>query len=68
MNTMTFEETVLFAKLLAYALGDRSISLDQLDKESAFVFLKRMADQRYGWTEQQKEQYKALVDTCLHLI
>ena len=30
--------------------------------------LKRMADQKWYWTTQQKEQYKALVDICKQLM
>ena len=64
MYGLTLEEIMLCAKIFAYAMGDKSISLNQLDKDSAVALLKRMADQNWNWTKQQKEQYKALLDTC----
>jgi hypothetical protein len=44
--------------------GDSSVKLTNLEKEMAFSMLKRNADRRIDWTEQQKEQYKELVDIC----
>ena len=64
MYGMTIDEMMLCAKIFAYAMGDRSVSVTQLDKDAAYGMLKRMADQRWDWTEAQKEQYKALVDAC----
>ncbi len=64
MYGMTFDEMMLCAKIFAFAMGDRSVSMTQLDKDAACAMLKRMADQRWDWTEAQKEQYKALVDAC----
>lgn len=64
MYKLTFEEMMLFAKILAYISGDRSISLNQIDRDSAIAVLKRMADQRMDWNEQQKEQFKSMVDIC----
>ena len=58
---MTINEILLFAKILAFASGDRSVTVTDLDKEMATEALKRMADQRMDWTEQQREQYKLLV-------
>ena len=68
MYRMTLEETMLTAKIFAYAIGDINISLNQLDKDSAVSMLKRMADQRWDWTEGQKKQFKDLVDTCKQLM
>lgn len=59
---MTINEILLFAKILAFASGDRSVTVTDLDKEMATEALKRMADQRMDWTEQQREQYKLLVE------
>ena len=59
---MTINEILLFAKILAFASGDRTVTVTDLDKKMATEALKRMADQRYDWTEQQREQYKLLVD------
>ncbi len=67
MYKMTLEEMMLCAKVFAYAMGDRSISLNQTDKDFAVSMLKRMADQRWDWTEEQKSQFKALVDVCKQL-
>ena len=64
MYGLSIEEAILFAKVLAYAMGDRSISLSQLDKGAAFDLLKKMADCKWNWTEAQKEQYKCLVEIC----
>lgn len=68
MYGMTLEEAMLCAKLFAYAMGDRSISLSQIDKDSAFALLKRMTDQKWNWSEQQKKQYKVFVDICKNLL
>ena len=59
---MAINEILLFAKILAFASGDRSVTVTDLDKEMATEALKRMADQRMDWTEQQREQYKLLVE------
>ena len=67
MYRMSLEEMMLCAKIFAYAMGDRSVSLRKADKESAVNMLKRMADQRWDWTDQQKQQYKMLVDVCKQL-
>lgn len=68
MNSLSLEELMLCAKLFAYAMGDRSITLNQMDKDLAVIMLKRMADQKWNWTEQQKVQYKMWLDTCKHLM
>ena len=59
---MTINEILLFAKILAFASSDRTVTVTDLDKKMAADTLKRMADQRLDWTEQQREQYKMLVD------
>ena len=67
MDKLTFDEAMLLAKAVAYALGDRSVSFNNVDKELAVSRLKKIADQRLDWTLQQKEQYKALLDICSEL-
>lgn len=67
MDKLTFDEAMLLAKAVAYALGDRSVSFDNADKELAVSRLKKIADQRPDWNVQQKEQYKALLDICSEL-
>ena len=64
MYNISMEEMMLFAKIFAYAMGDKSISLNQIDKDAAFSVLNRMADQKWNWTEQQKANYKALLEAC----
>lgn len=51
MYQMTIDEILILAKITAYAFGDKSISLTQIDKDMAVDMLKRMADQRWDWTE-----------------
>ena len=67
MDKLTFDEAMLLAKAVAYALGDRNVSFNNADKELAVSRLKKIADQRLDWTLQQKEQYKALLDICSEL-
>lgn len=64
MYGLDVDDAILFAKVLAYAMGDRSISLSQLDREAAFDLLKKMAECKWNWTEAQKEQYKCFVEIC----
>ena len=59
---MTINEILLFAKILAFASGDRTVTVTDLDKKMAADTLKRMADQRFDWNPQQRQQYKMLVD------
>ena len=35
MYGMTFDEMMLCAKIFAFAMGDRSVSMTQLDKDAA---------------------------------
>lgn len=62
MCNLTFDEMVLYAKILAYMMGDASIVLSDKDKDIALSLLKKMIDQRIDMTEQQKEQFKFSVD------
>lgn len=59
---LTINEILLFAKILAYTSGDRTVTVTDIDKKMAAEALKRMADQRMDWTLEQREQYKMLVD------
>lgn len=63
---MTIEEMLLFAKILAFVFGDKSVELTDTDKELAFETLKKMTDRRLDMTEQQKQQFKLLVEYCKH--
>lgn len=64
---MTINEILVFAKILSFASGDRNVIITDADKKMAAEALKRMADQRFEWTEQQKQQYKMLVDVIEQL-
>lgn len=64
MYCMTLEEIMLCAKIFAVAMGNKSIAITRVDKDAAVNMLKRMADQSWNWTEQQKEYYKFMVDIC----
>ena len=67
MNSLTYDEAILFAKAVAYILGNRTISFDDADKELAVSRIKKIVDQRNDWNEQQRDQYKALVDICAEM-
>jgi hypothetical protein len=60
MNELS--EFVCLAKVLARAMGDRTITISNAEQDAASETLKRMAEQSNGWTEEQKEIYKILVD------
>ncbi len=57
-----FNNLKLYAKIYAFAMGDRTVSLDLIAKDAIGCMLKRMADQKWTWSYQQKEYYKSLVD------
>ena len=64
MYNMTFEEMILFAKIVAYVSGDKSAVLTNRDKDMAFDTLKKMTDGRCDMTEQQKKEFKKVIDLC----
>lgn len=64
---MTITEILIFAKILAAISGDRTVAVTDLEKKIAADALKRIADQRIDWTQQQKAQYKTLVDVAERL-
>jgi len=64
---MTITEILIFAKILAAISGDRTVAVTDLEKKIAADALKRIADQRIDWTQQQKAQYKTLVDVVERL-
>jgi hypothetical protein len=59
---MSITEILIFAKILAAVSGDRTITVTSVEKRIAADALKRIADQRFDWTQGQREQYKMLVD------
>lgn len=60
---MSFFELTCCNKLYAAALGyiDRN-SVTEHEAKVALEVLKRMAENRDDWTEEQKEQYKKLIE------
>lgn len=59
---MNITEILIFAKILAAVSGDRTVMVTSVEKKIAADVLRRMADQRFNWTQAQREQYKMLVD------
>ncbi len=64
MYVMNLEESMLCARIFAYSIGDRCVSLNQIDKDATVAMLKRLADQRWDWNEQQKQEFKGLLEFC----
>lgn len=64
---MTITEILIFAKILALVSGDRSVKVTDVEKKIATDALRRIADQRMDWTQEQREQYKKLVDVVEQL-
>lgn len=58
----TFGEFLSFAKVFAMAFGNNQITITDAERESAFEFLKSMADQSNSWSQEDKEYYKMMVD------
>lgn len=63
MNPLTFGEMIGFAKVYSVCLGALSPStVSKQEKELAVEAMKKIADDRRDWTEEQKMLYKALAD------
>ena len=65
---MTPYEMLCVTKIFYAAMGmmdKRCVSRDEI--EIACAVLKKMADQRYDWNDQQKNSYKFLVDFAKEL-
>lgn len=63
VNNITFEELICFSKVYSVLLGMTSpLSVSKYEKDLAYEAIKKMADNRYDWTHEQKELYKLLVD------
>lgn len=60
-------QILLFAKILAYVSGDRSVTITDAEMEMAAGVLRRIADQRFDWTQEQREQYKAMVSIVRYM-
>jgi hypothetical protein len=57
-----FGKIISLAKVFAMARGDRTITISKEERDAAFEWLKVLADHGNGWTEEQKEYYKMMVD------
>lgn len=54
---------ICFSKAYCALLGLTSpLSVSKCEKDLAYEAIKKMADNRYDWTHEQKELYKLLVD------
>ncbi len=62
MYDMSADELLLVAKIFAHVMGNPTVAISDLDKESAKVLIKKMADQRYDWAPNQKDTFKKFVD------
>ena len=63
MNEMTFEEIVSFAEVFSVFTGLASpMSVTKQEKALAFEAMKKLADRRNDWTQEQKDLYKALAE------
>lgn len=60
---MTFYQLTCYTKLYNAAMGyiDRS-SVTRQEVEVAIEVLKKLADERNDWTDEQKELYKSIAD------
>ena len=65
MYNMSTDELLLVAKVFAHVVGNPAVTLTDLDKDAAKVLIKKMADQRYDWSPNQKDEFKKLVDLVI---
>ena len=62
---MNFYDILSVAKLFAVATGNtKHITMSSAELEIASEALKKLADERDDWNEDQKEYYKILVDSA----
>lgn len=59
---MDFFESMCFAKLFCKAMGCQ-MSMSDAEIETSCEMLKKMADWKWNWTEEEKVYYKMMVDT-----
>jgi hypothetical protein len=57
-----FGKIISLAKVFAKAMSNRTFTISSEEQDAAIEGLKVMADHRNGWTEEQKEIYKIMVD------
>ncbi len=64
---ISFYELTCFTKVSNAAFGIcSSTSISKAEFDIAFEVLKKLTDNRCDWTQEQKEQYKLLVDFVKH--
>lgn len=62
---MQFYELISFSKMFSVAMGlEKKSILSPMDIEIASEVLKRMADDSFCWTHEQKELYKLMVEVA----
>jgi hypothetical protein len=57
-----FGKIISLAKVFAKVMSNRTFTISSEEQDAAVEGLKVMADHRNGWTEEQKEYYKMMVD------
>ena len=65
MYDMSMDDILLIAKIFAYVMGDTSVTLTNLDKDAAKSLIKRLVDNRYDWTPEQREFFKMFTDSVI---
>lgn len=66
---MTFYQLTCYTKLYNAAMGyiDKS-SVTNQEAEVAIEVLKKLADERNDWTDEQKELYKSIADIAKEML
>ena len=65
MYNMSVDDALLIAKIIAYAMGDSSVTLTELDKNATKALVKKIADQRYDWLPEHRERFKMFADAVM---
>ena len=64
---ISFYELACFSKVYTAALGMcPCASISKAEFDIAFEVIKKLTDNRFDWTQEQKENYKLLVDFVKH--
>lgn len=62
-----YQRSQLFTKILAYVSGNRSVTITDIEMKMAADALRRLADQRFDWTQEEREQYKAMASIIRYM-
>jgi hypothetical protein len=57
-----FGKIISLAKVFTMAMSNRPFTISGEERDAAFEGLKVLAEHRNGWSEEQKEIYKIMVD------